>query len=98
MRLNERQLEIARLIHVGLLELGGSLDQWIDDSIEALQCSSIEMSHRIAAGAYRLPSGFHKDPADRILVATAREHDLTLVTADERILAYDSVATLDARQ
>ena len=50
------------------------------------------------AEAYALPGAFHKDPADRILVATAREHLLTLVTADERILAYDGVETLDARK
>lgn len=47
--------------------------------------------------AYRLPGKFHKDPADRLLVATARVHDLTFVTADERILAYRGVRTLDAR-
>jgi PIN domain nuclease of toxin-antitoxin system len=91
-------LEIARLIQVGLLELDGALDRWVKDSIEALQASTIEMSHAIAIGAYELPGTFHKDPADRILVATARERGLTLVTADERILAYRSVKTLDVRR
>jgi PIN domain nuclease of toxin-antitoxin system len=41
--------------------------------------------------------GLHKDPADRLLVATARLHDLTLLTADEWILGYRHVETLDAR-
>jgi len=89
-------LEIARLASVGLLELDESIDQWIQASVEALQCSSIEMTHKVAVGAYQLPGEFHKDPADRILVATAREHNLTLVTADERILAYEAVKCLDA--
>ncbi|MGB5296444.1 MAG: hypothetical protein WBP34_16000 [Thermoanaerobaculia bacterium] len=35
-----------------------------------------------SAAAYALPSGLHKDPADRILVGTARLHDLTLLTGD----------------
>lgn len=91
-------LEIARLVSAGLLELDDSIAQWIKASIEALRCSSVEMSHDIATGAYQLPGEFHKDPADRILVATAREHDLTLVTADERILAYEDVSTLDVRK
>ncbi|MDA0347615.1 MAG: type II toxin-antitoxin system VapC family toxin [Verrucomicrobia bacterium] len=91
-------LEIARLVDAGSLELDGKLESWIKDSLEALQCGSLEMSHAAAMGAYQLPGAFHKDPADRILVATAREHGLTLVTADERILKYRSVKTLDARK
>ncbi len=90
-------LEIARLIYVGLLEFNGILEQWIRKSLDALQCGVIEMSQKTAIGAYQLPGVFHKDPADRILVAAAREHHLTLVTADERIIEYDAVKTIDAR-
>ena len=35
-----------------------------------------------------LPEPLHKDPFDRILIATAREHDLTIITRDRAILAY----------
>lgn len=35
-----------------------------------------------------LPEPLHKDPFDRILIATAREHDLTIITRDQAILAY----------
>ncbi len=55
------------------------------------------MTHEIAAEAYALPPGFHKDPADRILVAAARCHQLTLLTADERILQYPHVRTIHAQ-
>lgn len=89
-------LEIARLVQVGLLEINGELEAWIRDSLEALQGSSIGLSHQAAIGAYQLPGSFHKDPADRVLVAIAREHQLTLVTADERILNYGHVKTLNA--
>ena len=91
-------LEIARLDAIGLIELKRPLDLWVRGSLEALQASSIEISHKIAMGAYQLPGEFHKDPADRLIVATAREHELTLVTADHRILAYPSVDTLDAEK
>ena len=91
-------LEIARLIHVGLLEFEGKLDRWVEVSLDVLRCGSLELSHAVAVAAYQLPGAFHKDPADRILVATARVHGLTLVTADQRLLDYRPVRTLDARR
>jgi len=91
-------LEIARLVAGGLVELKGSLDRWVRSAIDSLEARSIDVDHQIAIEAYKLPGRFHKDPADRLLVATARLRDLTLVTADERILAYRSVRTLDARK
>lgn len=62
-----------------------------------MRCQTVEMSHTIAAAAYGLPDDFHPDPADRILVATAREHGLTLLTADRKILDYGHVESQDAR-
>jgi PIN domain nuclease of toxin-antitoxin system len=41
--------------------------------------------------AYSLPDGFHADPADRVIVATARLKNYTILTADKRILAYPHV-------
>ena len=91
-------LEIARLAAIGLIELKGPLDLWVRDSLEALQATTIEISHRVAMGAYQLPGDFHKDPADRLIVATAREHELMLMSADHRILTYPSVESLDAEK
>ncbi len=91
-------LEIARLVAGGMLELKGSFDRWVRMAIDSLEARSIDVDHRVAIEAYKLPGRFHKDPADRMLVATARVHELTLVTADERILAYKSVRTLDGRR
>ncbi len=91
-------LEIARLVTGGLLEFRGTLDRWIRAAINSIEARSLDIDHRIAIEAYKLPGRFHKDAADRLLVATARLHKLTLVTADERILAYRSVQTLDARK
>jgi PIN domain nuclease of toxin-antitoxin system len=44
----------------------------------------------VAARASFLPGDLHNDPADRILVATAVEQGLRLVTRDRRLLAYGS--------
>lgn len=90
-------LEIARLLAVDTLSLTVPLDTWIADSLRSLEATTLTVTHEIAAEAYRLPPVFHKDPADRILVAAARIHQLTLLTADERILQYPHVRTMDAQ-
>jgi PIN domain nuclease of toxin-antitoxin system len=90
-------LEIARLIAAGKIVSKGDLAEWVNIALESLLAETIEISHDIAMGAYALPGDFHKDPADRILVSTARLRGLTIVTADERIFSYRHVRSLDAR-
>jgi PIN domain nuclease of toxin-antitoxin system len=91
-------LEIARLVATGAIELTGALTSWVTATLDSLGCKTVEISHAIAAEAYALPPGFHKDPADRLLAATARLEHLTLLTADGRILDYPHVETLDAQR
>ena len=90
-------LEIARLVAAGDISLCVSLSEWMQQSLLELGAESVPVTNDIAVEGYALPSPFHKDPADRILVAAARYHRLTLVTADERMLGYEHVRTLDAR-
>ena len=90
-------LEIARLLAIGTISLTIPLSEWIAQSLSALAATTLPVTHEIATEAYALPSGFHKDPADRILVAAARCHQLTLLTADERILQYPHVRTINAQ-
>jgi len=87
-------LEIARLISGRLPELQGDLDRWVWSAIDSIEARSLDVDHRVAIKAYKLPGRFHNDPADRMLVATARIHGLTLMTADERILASRAVRTI----
>ena len=89
-------LEIARLCQQGALAFKVELGWWIDESLKALRASTTEMNHAIALEACSLPDPFHPDPADRLLVATARCRDLKLITADARILAYPHVDTVSA--
>lgn len=90
-------LEVARLVAAGVIRLSIPLADWVRDSMAALGAQNLPLTRDIALEAYSLPEPFHKDPADRILVATARLHALTLVTADERMLRYEGVQALDAR-
>ena len=76
-------LEIARLMQVGLLRLKHPLTEWRNLSLANLQALTTGLTHEIAVEAYALPGNFHKDPIDRVIVATARVERLTLITADE---------------
>jgi PIN domain nuclease of toxin-antitoxin system len=89
-------LEIARLVFFHRLQLTEPVSVWIADSIRSLGAQMLDVTPQIAAEAYELPGSFHKDPADRVLVATARLHNLTLLTADNLILRYPHVKTLRA--
>ncbi len=91
-------LEVARLCWGGRLTVTGRLRTWIDDALAALWAQTAPLSHAVAVEAYELPGGFHRDPADRLLLATARLNDMALVTADERILGYPHVRSLDASE
>jgi PIN domain nuclease of toxin-antitoxin system len=91
-------LEIARLVAVGDIRLSMPLSEWVMQSMAELSAQTVPVSHEIAVEAYALPGAFHRDPADRLLVAAARRNGLTLVTADDRILGYPHVRTQDARR
>jgi PIN domain nuclease of toxin-antitoxin system len=87
--------EIAMLVQKGRLTLSSDVAQWID---EALALPAIELAPilpQIAIDSTRLPGEFHADPADRIIVATARFHRIPLVTADQAILEYGELGHVD---
>jgi PIN domain nuclease of toxin-antitoxin system len=91
-------MEIARLVSRGEIELACPLQEWVARSMTALRLRTIELDHASAIESYALPDPFHADPADRLLVAAARVHDLRIATADTRILRYGSVASLPAEK
>jgi PIN domain nuclease of toxin-antitoxin system len=90
-------LEIARLCLDEKVILSISPKKWIEDSARDLHLQQVEVDFAIALEAYSLPDPFHRDPVDRVLVATARTLQATLLTADERILAYKHARTEDCR-
>ena len=91
-------LEIARLCAEGHLVLSIGLSRWIECSTDDLLLQHLPVTYSIAIEAYALPEPFHRDPADRLLVSTARIHQCTLLTADERLLGYKHVQTFDCRR
>jgi PIN domain nuclease of toxin-antitoxin system len=61
---------------------------FFNQSLIRTQGKKCELTAEILVSSCYLPGRLHNDPMDRILIATARLHDLTLVTSDSAILAY----------
>ena len=89
--------EIALKFHKGKLDLALPLDAWLHLALRPGLVEVIPVDAAIARRSTELPGDFHNDPADRFIVATALAHGLTVVTSDERILAYPHIHTLDTR-
>ncbi len=86
--------EIAKLVEYGRLELPYSIDEWFEQAMNYPGIRILELTPEIAVESTRLPGEFHRDPADQMIVATARIHDCPLVTSDKKILDYSHVETV----
>ena len=86
--------ELAMLVAHGRMALSVDTRQWLDlvGQIEAVEF--VPVDNAIAIDSVELPGEFHKDPADRLIVATARKLGAPLVTADEKIRAYPHLRTI----
>jgi PIN domain nuclease of toxin-antitoxin system len=90
-------LEIARMVASGRLMFAKELRRWVADGAESLGFEEFAVDSEVAIEAYNLTEPFHRDPADRVLVATARVHDCLILSADRLILDYAYVRSVDAR-
>ncbi len=70
------------------LSLSAPCEGWATAALSAPGVVLAPLTPEIAIASSRLPDGFHGDPADRMIVATARALDATLVTRDRKLLAY----------
>ena len=86
--------EIALLVERRRLRLGREVSEWIAEALALPGVTLIPVGPAIAVDSVRLPGGFHPDPADRLIVATARHLKAPLLTADRRILAYSAAGHL----
>ena len=80
--------EVAMLEARGRISFPIDCLDWVRKALAAPGISLAPIMPEIAVASSRLPGEFHGDPADRIIVATARNFGATLVTRDERILSY----------
>lgn len=80
--------EIATLESKGRISFDRDCQTWIDEMLAAPGLHLVPLSPEIAVQSTRLPGAVHGDPADRILIATARVLNATLLTADVKIRDY----------
>lgn len=86
--------EVAKLVALGRLELDRPVGEWLGRALAASGCRVLPLAPNVAVAATTLPGEFHRDPADQIIVATARVWNCTLLTVDHKLLAYPHVRTL----
>lgn len=80
--------EFAKLLEKRRLAISCDPEEWVRQALEIPKLRLVPLSPTLAYRATTLPSPFHDDPADQIIVATAREENATLLTSDARIRAY----------
>ena len=83
--------EIGKLVQLGRIELGRAVDEWLEVALTYPGMQLLPLTPRIALASCQLPDGFRSDPADEILVATARLYGCPLVTSDRKLRAYAHV-------
>ena len=86
--------EVAKKVEKAQLVLDRPVDQWLDLAVEQPGLHLLELTRPILVESCRLPAPFHGDPADQLVVATARDRDAAIITKDERIRGYAHVRSV----
>ena len=88
-------LEVALLESKKRLRLPMSVNEWVERALDRPDIRLMGLEHATTViDSCRLPGEFHPDPADRLLVATARRENTVLVTHDRKILTYGATGHL----
>ena len=88
--------EIALLVKKGRLGLASGLMRWVAQALDLPGLFLAPLEPSISIDSVMLPGDFHSDPADRIIVATARYHEAPLLTVDRAILDYADAGHVQA--
>lgn len=86
--------EVAILVAKGRISLAQPLDLWVSAGLSAPGVRLAPLTPEIAIESTRLPGVLHGDPADRIIIATARAMAASLMTCDHEILGYANAGHL----
>jgi PIN domain nuclease of toxin-antitoxin system len=77
--------ELSILVESGGVELAPNVEQWLQTATHPATVRRAQVTTLVAQGLFLFPRSFPRDPADRIIVATARALDVPLLTYDKRI-------------
>jgi PIN domain nuclease of toxin-antitoxin system len=85
--------EVAKLVENNRLALSLAVDEWLAAALAYPGVQLLNLTIPIIVESTKL-TGFHRDPADQLIVATAKIYGCPLLTADSKILAYPDVQTM----
>lgn len=86
--------EFCKLLEKKRIGISYNPENWINRALDMPKFRLVPLSPIIAYRSTVLPQPFHDDPADQIIVTTAREENATILTKDQRILTYKNVRSL----
>ncbi len=86
--------EFSMMVSKDRINLRITVREWFRHAISTAGTRVLPLSEDIAPESCNLPGDFHKDPGDRIIVATARIYGIRLVTKDRKIRDYPHVQTV----
>ncbi len=86
--------EFSKLLERGRIGISSDPRESIYSALEMPKLRFVHLTPLIAYRSTVLPKPFHDDPADQIIVATAREEKATILTKDKRIINYKYVQSL----
>ena len=90
--------EIAMLTAKTRLALPMDVGEWLDAALGRSGIELVPLSPEIAVASNRLPGNLHGDPADRMIIASARHLNAWLITEDSAILGYSALGYVSALQ
>jgi PIN domain nuclease of toxin-antitoxin system len=85
--------EVAKLVEKNRLVFSCSVNEWLETALVYPEVQLLNLTLPIVVDSTQL-SGFHSDPFDQVIVATARVYGCPLLTVDAKILNYSGVETL----
>ena len=86
--------EVAKLVELGRLQLTLPTLDWLNQALAYQGVQLLDLTVPIVVESTQLPGTFHRDPADQLIVATARIYGVPLLTVDSKILNYPHVRTV----
>jgi len=86
--------EFCKLVEKGRLRISCDVEEWLKIALDMEKLRIVPLSPVISFKSTTLPQPFHNDPADQIIVATAREENATLLSVDQKITDYQHVRSM----
>ena len=86
--------EFSKLLEKKRMGISCDPEKWIREALEMSKLRLVPLTPTLSYRSTTLPPPFHEDPADQIIVATAREEKATVMTKDKLIQEYTHVRTL----